>query len=116
MNEEYMDHKTTTKGTDFNNKEINPQDWSCVAKTSKTEPSNLERYFVRVCTDGPDNGFLYNPMVHPQSDLKRFDAFKGRKRFDFKSVSKECYDMYIEFLKNKNPSLLRNAERMTINV
>lgn len=114
MNDEYIDHKTTVKGLDFNNKEISPQDWSCIAKTSITEPSNLQRYFVRVCTDGPDNGLFYNPMVHQPSDLKRFDAFKGRKRFDFKSVNKECYDLYLQFIETKNPSLLKNAERMSV--
>lgn len=114
MNEEYIDHKTNVTGVNFENKEVSPQDWSCVAKVSTTEPSNLTRFFVRVCTDGPDNGLFYNPLVHPQSDLKRFDAFKGRKRFDFKSVNKESYDLYLDFLQTKNPSLLKNAERMSV--
>ena len=51
-----------------------------------------------MCNDGPDNGLFYNPSVHPQSDLKRFDAFKGKRRFEFKVVNKESYDMYVNFL------------------
>jgi hypothetical protein len=114
MNEDNTESKTIVKGLDFNNKEVSAGEWGCVAKYSKSEPSNLERFFIRVCNDGPDNGLFYNPSVHPQSDLKRFDAFKGKRRFEFKVVNKESYDMYVQFLENKNPSLLKNAERASV--
>jgi len=59
---------------------------------------------------------IYNPHsnVGSPSDLVKFDKTMGRFHYEFKQVKQSVYDNYVQFLKTKYSTYLRNAEREMI--
>lgn len=83
-----------------------------VAKQTKFLVTNTEKYFIKVCTAGLNSSKFFDPLKDLIEELKRHDVFAGRDRYSYKLVNKECFDYYLNYLKTKNTSLLRNAERI----
>jgi len=83
-----------------------------VAKTTKFLVTKTEKYFIKVCTAGLNSSKFFDPLKDLQEELKRHDVFAGRDRYSYKLVNRECFDYYLNYLKTKNVSLLRNAERI----
>mgnify|MGYP006277999271 CR=1 FL=1 len=82
-----------------------------VAKHTKFFVTNTEKFFVKVCTAGLNGSKFFDPLTNLIEELKRHDLYAGRDRYSYKVVSKECFNHYLNYLKTKNISYLRNAER-----
>ena len=90
---------------------INEEEKLSVAKNTKFLVTNTEKFFVKVCTAGVNGSKFFDPLTNLIEELKRHDLYAGRDRYAYKVVSKECFNHYINYLKTKNISYLRNAER-----
>lgn len=72
-------------------------------------------YYIRAATTGPDVPHLLNPWgMHFQVgvDDQRFEAFLNKRRYEYRKVNVEVFDIYISFLKSRNDLYYRAAERM----
>lgn len=87
----------------------------CAAKrvTSKRGP----RYFIKWCLDGPDKGHPLNPysVYFKEGDEKRMDPRRGGKRYEFKVVTENIFNMYLGFLKTKMAFYCQAVEREVLN-
>ncbi len=72
-----------------------------------------ESYFIKQCQDGQHSGRLLNPFngEYVSGDQFRLSKHAGRKLYEFRKVSKACYDYYMLFLTTGNSSYILNAER-----
>lgn len=95
----------------FTGDEVTETDKNAVAKSLFFEDTKTSKFFVKVCSHGPESGLFFNPQVHHKETLYKFDNDKGRDRFSYRAVNKEAFDLYVKFLKTGNVSLLRNAQR-----
>ena len=71
-------------------------------------------YWIKYATTGPDTGHLLNPWGMNfvlGVDTRRGAPHLGKKRYEFKQVSKEVFDMYIAFLETRSERYYRGAER-----
>lgn len=102
---------TSINGFDVNGIEINADDNLSVAKKSFDESLNGERFWIKICTNGINSGKFFDPSTNMTDELKRFDSHTGRFRYSYKSVNKECFNLYLTYLETKNTAFLKNAER-----
>ena len=66
------------------------------------------RYFVR--RDG--DGSFYNPHgLYSEGYMTRTGRRVSKPELDFRTVNKNVFYLYLQFLKTKNEAWLRNAER-----
>lgn len=65
------------------------------------------RYMVK----RDSNGRLFNPLGMDEGRHNKFLHHAGREQYEFRSVNKRAFDHYLYFLKTKNLSHLRTAER-----
>jgi hypothetical protein len=74
-------------------------------------------FFVKFATAGPDVGHMLNPwgLYFQPGDEVRYEKTMGRKRYEFKKVTDQVFDLYIQFLKTRNERQLRHAEKESIN-
>jgi hypothetical protein len=71
-------------------------------------------YWIRAAVTGPDVPHLLNPWgmnFTPDVDDKIFDSQLGKRKYEFRKVTKEAFDMYITFLQKGRELYLRQAER-----
>ena len=107
-----MDSEITVIEFDYNGNEVEKNSKISVAKNTKFLVTNTEKYFIKICTAGLNSSKFFDPLKDLPEELKRHDVFAGRDRYSYKLVNKECFDYYLNYLKTKNVSLLRNAERI----
>lgn len=107
-----MDKEIIINEFDYNGNLTNENSKYSVAKSTKFLVTNTEKYFIKVCTAGLNSSKFFDPLKDLPEELKRHDVFAGRDRYSYKLVNKECFDYYLNYLKTKNVSLLRNAERI----
>jgi hypothetical protein len=107
-----MDSEIIVIEFDYNGNEVEKNSKVSVAKNTKFLVTNTEKYFIKVCTAGLNSSKFFDPLKDLTEELKRHDVFAGRDRYSYKLVNKECFDYYLSYLKTKNVSLLRNAERI----
>jgi hypothetical protein len=107
-----MDSEIIVIEFDYNGNEVEKNSKVSVAKNTKFLVTNTEKYFIKVCTAGLNSSKFFDPLKDLTEELKRHDVFAGRDRYSYKLVNKECFDYYLNYLKTKNVSLLRNAERI----
>ena len=107
-----MDSEITVVEFDYNGNEVEKNSKISVAKNTKFLVTNTEKYFIKICTAGLNSSKFFDPLKDLPEELKRHDVFAGRDRYSYKLVNKECFDYYLNYLKTKNVSLLRNAERI----
>lgn len=89
-----------------NNPRMNKESPKTLAKSVDGESQT--RYFIKVGT----HGRIYNPMgMYTEGNEAKFLAKIGKNEWSFKSVNKEIFDKYINFLRTKNIAWLNNAER-----
>lgn len=97
--EDYTDDDGMPRVSDAKNKHI-------YAKKIHRDDGSI-RYSVKLST----NGKLYNPIsMYSQDDSPKFLERVCRED-RFKNVSYKIFDMYLNFLRTKNPAWLYNAER-----
>jgi hypothetical protein len=99
-------------GYDKIGSECNAEDDISVAKKSIDEILNTEKFWIKICTNGINSGKFFDPSTNMLEELKRFDSYTGKLRYSYKLVNKECFELYLNYLKTKNNSFLKNAERM----
>jgi hypothetical protein len=89
--------------------------FSCakVDERSKQEEGGVDRYYIKKCVVGPNGGHFYNPWgpMSKPGDLVAFDSQSGRHFYEYVQVTEAVMMQYRAFLKSRNPSHLRNAER-----
>jgi hypothetical protein len=91
---------------DQNNPRMNKESPKTLAKYIDGEISS--RYFIKVGT----HGRIYNPIgMYSEGNESRFLAKIGKNEWSFKSVNKDIFDKYVNFLRTKNIAWLNNAER-----
>ena len=91
---------------DQNNPRMNKESPKTLAKYVDGEIST--RYLIKVGTTGR----IYNPMgMYSEGNESRFLAKIGKNEWSFKSVNKDIFDKYVNFLRTKNIAWLNNAER-----
>ena len=101
----------TITGFDSNANEANSEDEISVAKKSTDHILNTEKFWIKICTNGLNSGRFFDPSTNMIEELKRYDSYNGKYRYSYKLVNKDCFDLYMLFLKTKNSSFLKNAER-----
>ena len=101
----------TITGFDSNANESNSEDEISVAKKSTDHILNTEKFWIKICTNGLNSGRFFDPSTNMVEELKRYDSYNGKHRYSYKLVNKDCFDLYMLFLKTKNSSFLKNAER-----
>ena len=106
-----MDNEIIINEFDSTGNIIDSESKHSVAKNTKFLVTNTEKYFIKVCNAGINGGKFFDPLKDLIQELNRHDSFSGRDRYSYKVVSKECFDYYMNYLKTKNISYLRNAER-----
>lgn len=76
--------------------------------------ANGDSYYVAMVLTGMDAGhFLNTQSMWYNADAKRVvDPNRGASNIQLKKVTQEVFDLYVKFLKTKNVSYLRNAERV----
>jgi hypothetical protein len=76
-----------------------------------TSSQNYCTYFVRISP----NLELYNPInrLSPIKDKRKYNFIDSicKETWTFKEVNKQIFDKYLTFLKTKNLSWLKDAER-----
>jgi hypothetical protein len=79
----------------------------------RSHPGGLTEYFIKQATAGAGTGRVLNPwgLYYSAGDEHKFEKEMGRKRYQFKKVNKEIFDMYIKFLETRNERHLLNVER-----
>ena len=89
-----------------NNPRMNKEAPKTLAKYIETE--TYKKYLIKVGT----HGRIYNPMgMYSEGNEAKFLAKIGKHEWSFKSVNKDIFDKYINFLRTKNIAWLNNAER-----
>lgn len=94
-----------------------------VAQNDTTSAAKMEiypsevLYYVKYGTCGIYVGRLLNPYntLGNARDYLAYDSHGGRAYFEYKRVSKDIYDSYVQFLKTRNPVHLLSAERGIVN-
>lgn len=90
---------------------VNPDSRECLAKKIANKACAI--YFVKVATKGTEKGNLYNHMS-PSFDERNSNKFNneiGKSQYEFAKVSREVFDLYLQFLNSENVIYLRKAER-----
>lgn len=106
-----MDNEVLITEFDIDGNDIQQTSKIPIAKRSKFLITNTEKYFVKVCTFGINSSKMFDPLKDLIDELKRHDVNTGRNRYAYKVVNKECFEFYMNYLKTKNVSFLKNAER-----
>lgn len=101
----------TVVGLDKNGNECNPEELTSVAKKSYDESLKTERFWIKICNNGINSGRFFDPASNLEEELKNYESHTGRYRYSYKSVNKQCFDLYYSYLKTKNSSYLKNSER-----
>jgi len=93
---------------DSNGNTVPENDKNSVAKTKDS------RFFIKKCNTGTNSGHFYDPnsLWNLENENKSFNSKKGKPIYQFVKVDAEIFELYLKYLKTKNPSHLRNAERL----
>lgn len=97
-----------TVGYTIGGAEVDPDSEKCLAKRRGN------RHWVKICSFGIEQGQLFNPHSpnFPQFSQQRVWAEFGKRQYEFRSVTPEAFNLYLNFLKDDSKeSLLRLAQR-----
>jgi hypothetical protein len=73
------------------------------AKEAFDPSTGRTKYFIKVCISGVESQAVYNPFS---------PMFSGKSKYKYKSVSKEAFNEYLNFLATKKIMFARRAERL----
>lgn len=107
------DTKPVEVGFAFGGDVVQPDNPLALAKSCHYDDRTL--WYVKITNSGGDAGHLANPVSlnHAKTDYTKVDR-NSKKRYDYKQVSKEVFELYHKFLETRNVAWLRNAERILI--
>ena len=108
-----LDQNPVEIGFKFGGDIVDPKDPESLAKSCHCSDRTL--WYIKVANSGGDAGHFVNPvsLTHVDGDFRKKDRY-GRKRYDYKLVTKQVFELYFKFLETRNAAWLRNAERMMI--
>lgn len=87
----------------------------CALVKVTTTPSGFKSYYARTATFGLKPGELVDPLIEKKSVFTGTGK-RNKESYPFKKVTPETIVYYLEFLKQKNATLLTLAERERVNV
>ena len=91
--------------------EVNEDSDKCFCKVAEikiTEEKTKNKYYVKI---GP-SGELFDPWgMFSEGTQSKFLRYQGKPKWVFKEVGKKCFEFYSNFLKYRNNSWLKNAQR-----
>lgn len=90
---------------------INPDDNLCLARKATSPATGKTRFFVRHVISGRRSGHMFDKNQDDLDLLKSNRPRQGQPPYQFKEVSRQAFDYYVEFLTTSNNSFLRRAER-----
>lgn len=73
-----------------------------------------EKYYVKKCFIGPNSGNFANPYgpLSKAGELSAYDSQSDRRHYEYVQVDQDVFNSYLNFLVTRNPSYLRNSERL----
>lgn len=76
-----------------------------------TEGGGVVRHYVRVATEGPDQGHIADPwgMYFRPEKLPAISSMTGRPVYEFREVKKPVFDDYVGYLRSRDRVLYRRA-------
>ncbi len=79
----------------------------------KDYSGGASEFYIKQATAGPGTGRILNPwgVYFQPGDETKFEKDKGRKRYEFKRVGEDIFNLYLKFLTSGNERYLLNAER-----
>lgn len=95
---------------DFLDEEANPRVKEDSVKAYAKIVTDLKEKTTKFFIKTDHYAKLLNPTSIYEDDKNKFVNQLGKK-IKFKSVSKKVFDLYVSFLRTKNPVWLNNAER-----
>ena len=79
---------------------VTNDEYNALLKEVYNTYTNTTQYFIKVSSGPYNRNFPYN-VIEPD----------GRNKYIFRKVSKDCYDLYMLYVKTKRDSYLRGAFR-----
>lgn len=108
---EFSDAVTVVSGR-YNSDEVLSKNAEHDAYAKKEIDGDRIDCFVKKCTTGNNAGHFADPFGGLYTvNLSAIDVYAGRRYYEYERVKGEVFNLYISFLKTRNPSYLRNAER-----
>jgi hypothetical protein len=103
-----------TIGYGLHGKEVAVNLDKCFAKEI-TGGTGVTRFYIRVGTVGLEKNKFIDPngLFYNAGDEQKFESTRGERRYEFRQVNKEAFELYINFLKTGNQVWLRNAQRLS---
>lgn len=99
---------STNYGADGN--EIDLTD-DCFARVTEDPSTGHQRYFVSYCNWGEDKGQMRNPFSQWYEKNREITAI-GKMLYSLQEVTKEGFELYLDFLKTGLETARRNAQRV----
>jgi hypothetical protein len=97
-----------TAGLDEDGNPLSRTEKNAYAKRVRDNKNSRYVYFVR----SGSNGRLYNPVdLYGTIHEHKFDSARGRPEFRFVRTKKSVFDLYVNFLRTRNPAWVKHAER-----
>lgn len=81
---------------------------------AKTVSGILEQFYVKKSNERNTASRLLNPNApfFQETTEGRNSLRMGKPLYEYRKVSRECFDLYLKFLSTGNASYLRSAERI----
>ena len=112
--EKYLDDNITKIGYGLVKKqleELDTNDPQCIIKHIHTSNPHMtsDYYYILV----GQNTDVYNPfdVFLQRHQILGQDNYMGGKYWNFKKVSKYCYDLYLKYLRTQNNYYIQEVER-----
>jgi hypothetical protein len=83
----------------------------CFARATEDPETGHQRYFVSYCNHGNDSGQMRDPFSQWHTPNRDIPAI-GKKLYSLREVTKEAFDLYLDFLKTGMEAARRNAQRV----
>jgi hypothetical protein len=106
-------NKVVTQFIGIDGQQYNDDCSSVYAKLETSERSTKTFYYVKKVTRGMQAGHLVDPwsIFEKPGEERQFDNRIGKHTFEYVSVNKVIFDLYIRYLQTKNTLYYRQAER-----
>lgn len=72
------------------------------------------KYYTNYWIKRSESGTLFNPENLMPANSFKAKKFKGQEIIEYISVSQECFEYYLHFLKTKSITAYKSAERTRI--
>jgi hypothetical protein len=93
-----------------------PESKGVYAKKIEYENGSQE-FFVKFATTGPGVGQILNPWgkYYVEGDELKYENQYGRFRYEYRKVTEDSFNKYLQFLRTRNEKYILQAQRETLN-